>query len=65
MNIFFFKAIILSKILLLIGAIFMILVDDIARCAFTVEISLGIITGLVGGPFFLYLLFRGRMIDET
>lgn len=50
----------------LIGAIFMILVDDIARCAFLVEIPLGIITGLIGGPFFIFLLFqKGKRNRET
>ncbi len=44
----------------IIGAIFLMIVDDIARCAVSVEIPLGILTGIIGGPFFIYLLFKGR-----
>ncbi|MCL1632530.1 iron ABC transporter permease [Sporolactobacillus sp. CPB3-1] len=44
---------------LLIGSIYLILVDDLARM-FTMELPLGILTSLVGAPFFLYLLFKGR-----
>lgn len=41
------------------GAIFLIICDDIARVAFSpVEIKVGIITSLLGAPFFLYLLKR-------
>lgn len=43
---------------LLLGSTFLLLVDDIARSIFAQEIPLGIITSLVGGPFFLYLLFK-------
>ncbi|HBC97393.1 MAG TPA: iron ABC transporter permease [Clostridium sp.] len=45
---------------LLIGSIFLLLVDDIARCAFPVEIPLGILTSLIGAPFFIYLLIKGK-----
>lgn len=38
------------------GAAFLALVDDIARSAFGFEIPVGIITTLLGAPFFLYLL---------
>lgn len=44
----------------LTGSIFLLLIDDVARSAFPVEIPLGILTSLIGAPFFLYLLFRGR-----
>jgi iron complex transport system permease protein len=44
----------------LIGAIFLLIVDDVARCAFPVEIPLGILTALIGAPFFLYLLIKGK-----
>lgn len=50
------KLIILS---LLIGAIFLISSDIIARGIFPpIEIPIGIITSLVGGPFFLYLIYK-------
>ncbi|NMM63127.1 iron ABC transporter permease [Clostridium sp. P21] len=45
---------------LLIGSTFLLLVDDIARCAFSIEIPLGILTSLIGAPFFIYLLIKGR-----
>lgn len=45
---------------LLIGSTFMVLVDDMARSLFTTEIPLGILTAIIGAPFFLYLLLKGR-----
>ena len=42
----------------LIGATFLLLVDDVARCAFSFEVPLGILTSLIGAPFFLYLLIK-------
>ena len=45
---------------LLLGATYMLLVDDLARSVFTTEIPLGIVTSLVGAPFFLYLLARSQ-----
>ncbi|ACF13419.1 transport system permease protein [Chloroherpeton thalassium ATCC 35110] len=40
----------------LFGAIFMLLVDNVARSVASVEIPIGIITSLVGAPFFIYFL---------
>jgi iron complex transport system permease protein len=45
---------------LLLGASFLILVDDITRCAFSSEIPLGIITSIVGAPFFILLMLQKR-----
>lgn len=42
------------------GGIFLVLVDDVARCCFAQEIPLGVLTAVIGAPFFLYLMFRGR-----
>ncbi|MDR1541262.1 MAG: iron ABC transporter permease [Clostridiales bacterium] len=42
----------------LIGGIFLLIADDMARCLTTAEIPLGILTSLCGAPFFLYLLLR-------
>jgi len=43
----------------LFGASFLIVCDLIARTAFApVELPVGIITAMIGGPFFLWLLFR-------
>jgi iron complex transport system permease protein len=46
---------------MVIGASFMLLVDDLARTVTATEIPLGIITSLVGAPLFALLLKRGRM----
>ena len=43
----------------LLGATFMLLVDDLARIISTAEIPLGILTSFVGAPVFLYLIIRG------
>lgn len=45
---------------MLIGSTFLLLVDDVARSAFVMEIPLGILTSLIGAPFFIYLLIKGR-----
>jgi iron complex transport system permease protein len=42
------------------GALFLLLVDNITRIFFQVEISIGILTALIGAPFFLVLLMRGK-----
>ena len=45
----------------LFGATFLIVCDLIARTVVApVEMPVGIITAIIGGPFFLWLLFRGR-----
>jgi iron complex transport system permease protein len=44
----------------LTGAIFMTLVDTVARTAARIEIPLGILTALIGGPVFVWLLARSR-----
>ena len=43
---------------LLLGAVFLLLVDDLARNLLPVEIPLGILTAFVGAPFFLWLMLR-------
>lgn len=48
----------------LIGGTFLLIVDDIARCLFSVEIPIGILTSIIGAPFFLYLLFKERRGKE-
>ncbi|MBN8524768.1 MAG: iron ABC transporter permease [Planctomycetes bacterium] len=44
----------------LLGSVFLLGVDDVARCAFPLEVPLGILCSLIGAPFFLWLLVRGR-----
>lgn len=45
---------------ILIGGAYLLVVDDIARNLFTMEIPLGILTSLIGAPFFIYLLIHGK-----
>jgi iron complex transport system permease protein len=49
---------------ILIGASFLLFVDDLARCLFSVEIPLGILTAIIGAPLFIYLLLKKRVHDE-
>jgi iron complex transport system permease protein len=44
----------------LIGASYLLLTDDLARSILANEIPLGIITALIGAPFFLYLMTRSN-----
>ena len=44
---------------MLLGASFLMLVDDLARCLAASEIPLGILTAFVGAPLFLYLIVKG------
>lgn len=44
----------------LAGAIFLLLVDDIARNVWSMEVPLGILTALIGGPFMVFLILRDR-----
>ena len=46
---------------MLLGASFLMLVDDLARCLATSESPLGILTAFVGAPMFLYLIIKGGM----
>ena len=45
---------------MLIGSAFLLLVDTVARMLITVEIPLGIITAIIGAPFFFFLLLRSK-----
>ena len=42
-----------------IGGVYLLLMDNLARTMTTAEIPLGILTAIVGAPFFAYLLRRG------
>ena len=44
----------------LLGGSFLLLVDDLARTLYTTELPLGILTAVIGAPFFLYLLSRKK-----
>ncbi len=43
---------------LLVGGGVLVLVDDLARSLTTTEVPLGILTSLIGGPFFVWLMLR-------
>lgn len=48
---------------MLMGASFLMLVDNVARAIVTSEIPIGILTAFIGAPFFLYLILdRGNRI---
>lgn len=48
---------------MLLGASFLMLVDDVARTALTVELPIGILTSFLGAPVFIYLLLTRREYD--
>jgi iron complex transport system permease protein len=45
---------------LALGATYLLFMDDIARTASVGEIPLGILTAMIGAPFFAYLLRKTR-----
>jgi iron complex transport system permease protein len=42
-----------------LGGTYLVLMDDMARSLATAEISIGILTAIIGAPFFAYLLRKG------
>ena len=44
----------------LAGAAFMLFVDNCCRCLLPYEIPLGILTSIIGGPFFVLILFKRK-----
>ena len=45
---------------MIVGGTYLLLVDDVARSLMAMEIPLGILTAIIGAPFFIYLMYRGR-----
>ncbi len=45
---------------MIVGGTYLLLVDDVARSLMAMEIPLGILTAIIGAPFFIYLLYKGR-----
>ena len=43
---------------MLLGAIFLLLVDNVSRNLLAVEIPIGVLTAFIGEPFFIYLMTR-------
>ena len=50
----------LIPICLLIGACFMLAVDDVARVLMPGELPVGVLTALIGAPLFVYMLARSQ-----
>jgi len=51
---------ILIPVSILIGGIYLLLVDDISRMLFDTEIPIGIVTSLVGIPFFVFVMKKAN-----
>ena len=51
----------LLPVSVVLGALFLLCIDTLSRVALEAEIPLSILTGLVGAPFYFYLLVRQRM----
>ena len=51
----------MTPISAVLGAIFLLLIDTLARVLTSAELPLSILTGLVGAPFYVYLLLKQRM----
>lgn len=50
----------LFPVTILQGALFLLVIDTISRVVTTVEIPLSILTGLIGAPFYAYILWERR-----
>jgi iron complex transport system permease protein len=47
---------------MLLGSAFMVAVDTLARSAARIEIPLGVLTAVIGGPIFVWLLAKARRV---
>lgn len=47
----------------LTGAIFLLIVDTLARNLYIQEIPLGILTGFIGAPFFAWVMIKQKVVD--
>lgn len=47
---------------LIVGATFLLLIDNISRNLLTSEIPIGILTAFIGAPFFIVMLIRGERV---
>lgn len=45
---------------ILLGASYLLLVDDLARSVFSMEIPIGILTSIIGAPFFIIILLKRK-----
>lgn len=51
---------VLLPVTVLLGATYLLLMDDIVRTVSSIEVPIGIVTAMVGAPFFIYLLHKGN-----
>jgi iron complex transport system permease protein len=51
---------VLLPVSVVLGALFLLLVDTFSRLTFSIEIPIGILTAIIGAPFFISLLFRAK-----
>ncbi len=51
---------ILLPVTILLGGIYLLFVDTLSRFLFPVEIPIGILTSILGAPFFILLLIKGK-----
>lgn len=45
---------------MIIGGCFLLAVDNLSRSMFPMEIPIGILTSIIGAPFFIYMLIKGK-----
>lgn len=50
----------LLPVTILVGGLFLLIIDTVARAMTTVEIPLSILTGLIGAPFYAWLLWHQK-----
>lgn len=44
----------------MLGALYLVLMDDIARSVLSMELPLGVVTAILGAPFFIHLIIKRR-----
>lgn len=52
----------LLPLAMVLGALFLLIIDTISRASMSSEIPLSILTGLIGTPFYFYLLIKQRLV---
>lgn len=52
----------LLPVAIVLGAVFLLFIDTLSRAVIDSEIPLSILTGIIGAPFYFYLLIKQRMM---
>lgn len=52
----------LLPVAIVLGSVFLLFIDTLSRASMDSEIPLSILTGLIGAPFYFYLLIKQRMM---